>query len=143
MPTAAVTLNVTTFNASPTPCVISRPDIHPGGGGNRVKYKNPANLNDYTIVTMKKGAASLDIAFNIPGCTFPAANATPVTFAGANAGANFPTQVVDNASSTVTVTNVFANCGNGSDNPSWKYSIAIVSAAGVQGFIDPIIENEN
>ena len=140
MPTATVTLNITQFNPSPTPCVISRPVIQPGGGGDRVKYKNPNNLNDFTIIAMKKGQASLDIAFDIPGHT-PGPGASPATFTGANGSANFTTQVV--SGSTVTVTNVFANVGNGTNNPSWKYSIAVVNSQGVQGFIDPGIENEN
>lgn len=138
MPTATITLNVTTFNAAPTPCVISRPVIQPGGGGQRVKYKNPSDPTDFTIVAMKKGAAQLSMIFDIPGFT-PNGN-NPVTFNGANATANFTTQIV--SGSTVTVTNVFANFGNGTNNPSWKYSIAIMNAQGVAGIIDPGVENE-
>ena len=139
MPTATITLTITQFNAAPTPCVISRPIIQPGGGGNRVKYKNPGDPADFTIIAMKKGQASLDIAFNIPGFTPVPAN--PVSFAGANASANFPSQTV--SGSTATVTNVFANAGNGTNNPSWKYSIQLTNPQGVPGFIDPEIQNEN
>ena len=140
MPTATVTLNITTFNPAPMPCVISRPVIQPGGGGNRVKYKSPDTPTDYTIIAMKKGQASLDIAFDVPGYT-PGPGASPATFTGADGPANFTTQSV--SGSTVTVTDVFANVGNGTNNPSWKYSIAVVNSQGVQGIIDPGIENEN
>jgi hypothetical protein len=135
MPTAKITLNITRFAAGGC-CEISRPVIQPGGGGNRVRYKNPGDPNDYTLVIKGKGAAPLDIEFTIPDYT-PGPGATPLTVTGANGGANFQNQKV--SGSTVTITDVFADVGAGA---SWNYSISVLNSSNVQGMIDPPIENE-
>lgn len=135
MPTAKITLNITRFIAGGC-CEISRPDIKPGGGGNRVRYKNPGDPNDHTLVIKGKGNAPLDIEFTIPGYT-PGPGAAPLTISGANGSVNFQNQRVNG--STVAVTNMFAHVGAGA---SWTYAISVLNGSGVQGMIDPPIENE-
>ena len=135
MPTAKITINITEFKAGSC-CTIDRPVIKPGGGGNRVRYKNPGNPNDHTLVIKGKGAAPLDIEFTIPGFT-PGPGAAPLTITGLNGPSNFKNQQV--SGSTVTITDVFANVGAGA---SWNYSISVLDGNNVQGLIDPPIENE-
>jgi len=134
--TVTVTITIKTFNPAPTPCIVKKPTL--SAGAKRIKYKSadPAN---HTIIALGDPASPLDIVFSVPGYTLGPAS-TPMSFAGANGAANFPTQAVNGSS--VTVTDAFANTGTGADNPSWKYSIAVISPDGVQGIIDPTIENE-
>ena len=140
MPTAKITLNITQFNALPGACVISQPVIDPGGGGNRVRLADPNEPNTLGIIVRGKGNAPLDLKFTIPGCT-PGNVAFAAVGAGPSGSADFTTQVI--SGSTVTVTDVFAHVGKGASRPKWKYSIPVTNAAGVQGEIDPQIENED
>jgi hypothetical protein len=134
MPTATVTLNVTQFNALPAACVISKPVIS-DSAGNRLKYADPNDSNNFGIIAIGKGSSPLNIAFKIPGF-----NAGTVTFTGDGGPANFPSQ--SNSGDTVTVEDVFANAGNSTDLPQWEYSIAITNSSNSAGKIDPEIENQ-
>ena len=138
MPTATVLLLVDEFKQLPDSCTIKKPIIVKHAK-HRLFYGSAAP-DDLTLVAKGKGGASLDIEFIVPGYEL---DATPVNFNGVNTAKNFKkTQPVEDPSS-VTITNLFNDVGQGAGRPKWKYSITIRDPkTGQSGVIDPPIENE-
>ena len=146
MPTAKITLNVSTFNANGC-SVIDRPSIDQSAG-NRVYMKSnvPTSPDFNTIAVKSKGKSELDIEFTItPSTLFP----TAMTFSqtngngDANGSANFGTPSI--AGNKVTIKDVFALDGPTTNAPQWNYTIAIKNSdtPAKTSAIDPGIENTN
>jgi hypothetical protein len=114
MPTATVILLVDEFKQLADSCTIKKPIIVKNA--NHRLFYGSADAGDLTLVAKGKNGSSLDIEFIVPGYEL---DDTPVSFKGANTAKNFgKKQSVEDSS--VTVTNLFNDVGQGSGRPKWK-----------------------
>jgi hypothetical protein len=128
MPTAVITLTVTSFVANGC-CAIATPVIT-NSGGNRVY------LNGQKICIKSKGKSSLSIQFLVVGNGGPY-TVNNIAFSGVltdpNGAATFTNPTP--SGNGITVNDTFAA------QPNWSYTIGITNGAGQTGTIDPGIEN--